>query len=81
MGYLQWLWRNWAWWQRSFIFAMILNFVSIFCSKPYDFILGMTGLAIFMFWVGKWWVVDGVIKSYNEYKKQQDNLFNEIKGN
>jgi hypothetical protein len=81
MGYLQWLWRNWAWWQRSFIFAMSLNFASIFSSKPYDFILGMTGLAIIMFWVGKWWVVDGVIKSYNEYKKQQENLFNEIKGN
>jgi hypothetical protein len=80
-GYLQWVWRNWEWWQRSFIVAMILTFTSIFISKPYDIIVGMTGWAIIMFWLGKWWIVDVMIASYNKYKKQRDELFDTIKGN
>jgi len=81
MGYLQWVWRNWEWWQRCFVVGMILNLISIFASKPYDLILGISGFAIIMFWLGKWWIVDVLMENYKKYKQQKENLFNEIKGN
>ena len=81
LGYISWVWRNWEWWQRSFIVGMILNGASVFASKPYDIILGITGFGIIMFWLGKWWIVDVLMESYKKYKKQREELFNTIKGN
>lgn len=80
-GYLAWVWRNWELWQRCFVVGIILNAISVFTSKPYDIILGITGFSIIMFWLGKWWIVDVLMKNYKEYKKQRDGLFDTIKGN
>lgn len=81
LGYISWVWRNWEWWQRCFIVGIILNAIAVFVSKPYDIILSITGFSIIMFWLGKWWIVDVLVKSYKEYKKQRDGLFDTIKGN
>jgi hypothetical protein len=81
LGYISWVWRNWEWWQRSFIVAIMIMTSSVFIDKPYDIIAGMTGWAIIMFWLGKWWIVDVLMKNYKEYKKQRDGLFDTIKGN
>jgi len=80
-GYISWVWRNWELWQRSFIIAMILNVVSLALNKPYDIIACAVGWTIIFFWLGKWWIVDVLMKNYKEYKKQRDGLFDTIKGN
>jgi hypothetical protein len=39
------------------------------------------GFGILFLMLTKWLIIDQTKKSYNEYKRQRDGLFDEIKGN
>lgn len=79
--FLQWQWRQFELWQKCY-------FVALFClgfglatdnpvHKEYMLTLGASIIGLLLF---KWIFIDQTKKSYNEYKRQRDNLFNEIKG-
>lgn len=80
LRYVTWVWRNWENWQKSFVIAMILCLGSQLLSHPYSLYVCAAGVSIVFGWVFKWWFVDSLKKSYNEYKKQRDDLFKTIKG-
>jgi hypothetical protein len=75
--FLQWQWRQWTASDKWYFLAIAL--ISGGWSGDH-LIVWKTGVAIIMLMLLKWAVVDSTIKSYNEYKRQRDGLFNEIKG-
>lgn len=81
LRYLNWVWRNWELWQKTFVVAMTLNVTSALAPAPYNQYLLMAGILPLFVWTCKWWIWDRAIESYKEYKKQRDGLFDEIKGN
>ncbi len=76
--FLQWQWRQWTASDKWYFLAIAL--ISGGWSGDYPMVW-KTGVAIIMLMLLKWAVVDSTIKSYNEYKRQRDGLFDEIKGN
>jgi hypothetical protein len=80
LRYLNWVWRSWELWQKTFVVAMILNLSSLLAPAPYNQYLLMAGILPLFLWTGKWWIWDRAIESYKEYKKQRDGLFDTIKG-
>ena len=81
LRWIRWQWRQWEFWQKCFIAAMFCMGVSAGSSKPYDLYFAAVGVIIFFSFTFKWCIVDPAIKSYKEYKRQRDELFDTIKGN
>ena len=80
LRYITWVWRNWEAWQKSFVVATILCLSSVLMPAEYKMYSVAAGMSIVWVWLFKWWFVDSFKKSYEEYKKQRDDLFNTIKG-
>lgn len=78
-AFLKWQWRKWEIWQRWFAFMAFLFGVGAATSSLVGQIALGTALMIFFYFITKWWIVDPVRKSYEEFKKEKDNLFDTIK--
>lgn len=76
LRWLRWQWRQFETWQKLWFLAMFLMIVG---AASYE-ILFYAGIAIVFSLACKWFVIDRVQASYAEYKRQRDNLFNEIRG-
>jgi hypothetical protein len=79
--FLQWQWRQFEMWQKCYFVALFCLGFGLATDNPEhkEFMLTLGGGIIGLMLV-KWAVVDSTIKSYNEYKRQRDGLFKEIKG-
>ncbi len=76
--FLQWQWRQWSTSDKWYFLAIALISGGFVGDHPWLYKLGF-GIIFLM--ILKWAFVDSTIKSYNEYKRQRDGLFDEIKGN
>lgn len=76
--FLQWQWQQWTGSDKLYFLA--LGLLAIGLAVDYTWVW-RTGALIIFAMIFKWAVVDSTVKSYNEYKRQRDGLFDEIKGN
>jgi hypothetical protein len=76
--FLQWQWRQWSISDKFYMLAVGLISGGFAGDYP---ALYKTGGGILLIMFFKWAVIDQTVKSYNEYKRQRDSLFDEIKGN
>jgi len=76
--FLQWQWRQWSASDKWYFLAIALIGGGWVSDYP---LFWKTGVLIIFAMVFKWAVVDSTVKSYKEYKRQRDGLFDEIKGN
>ena len=77
LRFLQWQWRQWSASDKWYFLAVGLISGGWSGDNP---TVWKTGVAIIILMLLKWAIVDSTIKSYNEYKRQRDGLFDEIKG-
>jgi hypothetical protein len=75
--FLQWQWRQFDTWYRFYLLAICL--ISFGYGSENDYVI-KAGFGILFLMLSKWLFIDQTIKSYNEYKRQRDGLFKEIKG-
>ena len=75
--FLQWQWKQLDTWYRFYLLSIVLISFG-FCSD--NEIAIKAGLGIIFLMMSKWLFIDQTKKSYNEYKRQRDGLFDEIKG-
>jgi len=75
--FLQWQWKQFDTWYRFYLLAIFL--ISFGFGSENDLIV-KAGFGILFLMLSKWLFIDQTKKSYNEYKRQRDGLFNEIKG-
>ncbi len=78
--FIQWQWREFEFWQKCFIVVVPAIVASVFLPKPYDQYLYLAAMSVVFAFFTKWIVWDGIKASYAKYRKQRDNLFNEIRG-
>lgn len=77
LRFLQWQWKQFDTWYRFYLLAIFL--ISFGFGSGYD-IVYKAGFGILFLMLSKWLFIDQTMKSYNEYKRQRDGLFDEIKG-
>ena len=77
LRFLQWQWRQFDTWYRFYLLAICL--ISFGFGSENELVY-KAGFGIIFLMLCKWLFVDQTMKSYNEYKRQRDGLFDEIKG-
>lgn len=77
LRFLQWQWRQWDTWYRFYLLAIFL--ISFGFGSEQE-IVYKVGFGILFLMLCKWLFIDQTKKSYEEYKRQRDGLFEEIKG-
>lgn len=80
LRWLGWVWRQWEFWQKTFVVAFFCMGAAVGADSPYDKYFAGVAMVIFFSWTFKWWFVDVVKASYAKYKSQRDGLFKTIKG-
>lgn len=77
--YIHWVWTNFEFWQKMFIFALFLQGISLGLQEPYNFWILRLSVAIILFFFVKWAVWDGVKSSWAKYKDHRNKLLTTIK--
>jgi hypothetical protein len=75
--FLQWQWRQFDTWYKLYMLAIVLIGAGFGSENE---LIYKAGFGILFLMMSKWLFIDQTKKSYNEYKRQRDGLFDEIKG-
>lgn len=79
LSFIKWQWNKWAFWQKCFIVGSSFAGAALTAPEPYITYLATIPIAIIFGFTFKWYVWDGVITSYKEFKQEQQDLFTKIK--
>ena len=77
--FLKWQWSKWIFWQKMFLASITVQILSVFMSSPYDDIFRFTGIGVVFAFAVKWLIIDNIVKSWNTYKEERQDMFNTIK--
>ena len=77
--FIRWQWRQWEWWQKTFIVSAFLFGVSANLSEPYKTWVWGISMANIVFWLMKWVLWDGTKSAYRKFVEEQNSLFTTIK--
>ena len=77
--FLQWQWRQFEFWQKSWILAMFLIGAGFGAPESYKvYPLAVGGAIILGFWL-KWAIWDGTRNAYARYQEEQEKLISIMK--
>lgn len=79
IGFLKWQWGKWELWQKMFVFSTTFIVLALISPRPYSQFLFTIPFLIVFGYTFKWFVLDNIIKSYQEYKKEKYGMFENIK--
>ena len=77
--FLQWQWRRFELWQKLFILCAFLMGAGIAAEGLAQQILFGTAAVVYLGYIFKWAVWDGVRSSWQQYKQHRNQLFTTIK--
>lgn len=77
--FIAWQWRKWEFWQKCFILTAPLMGASVTAPKPWDQYLAVLPMLVVFGFMCKWWIWDGVVRSWNSYKEDRNQLLTTIK--
>jgi hypothetical protein len=77
--FLKWQWNRMEFWMKSYLFAMTMIGIGVATDNPSSKYFFSLGICILCFWAIKWFIFDEIKRSYDEFKKEQNNLFSQIK--
>lgn len=72
--FLQWQWRKFEFWQKSFIFAMFLLGCSVTAPDAWRMYFWGAGMAVVLVFMLKWIIWDGVKSSWRNYQEEKDKV-------
>jgi hypothetical protein len=72
--FLQWQWRRFEFWQKSWIFAMALIGAGTTAPDTWRLYLLGAGSAIILAFMAKWIFWDGVKSAWNNYQEEKDKV-------
>lgn len=78
-NFLKWQWRKWELWQKMYILSAFIIGVGFAADHPYRGWIILSGLVVMFGHAIKWFLWDRAVESWNEYKKEKQNLFETIK--
>lgn len=76
LNFIRWQWLKFEFWQKMFIFAMILQIFGYSVENQY---VVFVGISIVFFYLTKWFIWDRAVESWKNYKKEKEELFDTIK--
>ena len=79
LNFFSWSWKNFETWQKTYIFAMLIQIVGWVSPDPYGLILVSISMTIILSYCFKWFVYDSIKSSWLKYKKEKSQLFDTIK--
>lgn len=77
--FIKWQWSKWVFWQKMFLASIIVQLASTFMPDPYNDIFRFTGIVVVLGFAVKWFIWDSIVNSWNNYKQERQNMFNDIK--
>lgn len=78
-SFIKWQWAKCEAWQKWFIFTAFLFVIGVTSKSTVGaFCLGFS-ISIFFYFITKWFLVDPIRNSWEEFKKEQNGLFDTIK--
>ncbi len=78
-SFIKWQWNKWETWQKWFVFMAFLFGIGIGSNSFFSQVCLYFSLSIFFFFVTKWWIVEPARRSWEEFKNEQNSLFDTIK--
>jgi len=79
IGWIQWSWFNFQFWQKAFIFAIAIQAISWLFPLPVGLYLSSFGVAIILGFIFKWAIWDTARSSWTKYKAYRNELLSTIK--
>lgn len=78
--FLQWQWRRFELWQKSFIFAMFLVGCSATAPDQWRYYLLMAGSSVVFGFMLKWMIWDGVKSAWRKYQEEKQQVVDIMSG-
>ncbi len=79
IGFIQWQWSKFEFWQRCFIFSSAFFGAALVAEQPYSFYLSLVPMVVIFSFMSKWLIWDGTKSAWNKYRKEKTELFQTIK--
>lgn len=79
-NYVYWLWQRSTWWGKSYFASMVISVVALFFAEPVRTYLFTAALAIVLTCILILFVQVIVIDSWRNYKKEQQQFIDTLKG-
>jgi len=79
LGWVLHLIQGLKFWQWTFFVGWGLLITSWLTEDPVRLYCNLGAMAIFLFWIFKWFLVEPLMESWHRYREQRERLFDTIK--